>query len=457
VQGAADGGPVLFDLGSTGKLDVVEGAWDGYLHVWQPDGSDLPGWPLKVHMPEGFKPDPGRVLIDDQKLESSPAVAYLEGRSKPPDLVVRPQYTETRGAGIQTEPFAFSFAYHSDGTPVANWPVKLPGLIEYYGSAQEFITEGSSNPVAADVSGSGKGADDVAVAPAFSPPYLVSGSGHIVSPYLALVPYPPTLLDIPVSFTTSGAFGRVGGQLSFAQAESGGASIALALGLPNSGFPISDYESLFPVAGGLASAGFPATRQGIDFLGAPIVAPVTSDGAGTVIDGGDSNALQAYQAGGGSPTGFPKWTTGWNLFSPVAGDVLSNGRVDLLSTTREGYLFGWETQGPAASNAQWWRAQHDEWNSGNYQTLTRPPGAILGLHWTKGSTSASFTAPGAFWYAGTPASYAITTQPGGAHTSAPASVPAGSTQTVPIPAGAEQIAIQAVGPSGLLGLAGSLP
>ena len=103
-----------------------------------------------------------------------------------------------------------------------------------------------------------------------------------------------------------------------------------------------------------------------------------------MIDGGDSNSLQAYDAGGAHGEGFPKWTTGWTLFSPAAGDLLSNGDVDLVSTTREGYLFAWGTKGPESENDQWWRAQHDEWNTGNYEAVTRPPGAIRKARWNSG-------------------------------------------------------------------------
>jgi hypothetical protein len=160
--------------------------------------------------------------------------------------------------------------------------------------------------------------------------------------------------------------------MGLAQSETGSLSIATALLAPNSGAPINNYESAFPALGGVARPVFPAPRQGIDFLGEPIIAPVQAGGGGAVIDGGDSNAIHAYTPGGLMAPGFPKWTTGWNVFSPVAGDVLSNGHVDLVSTLREGYLFAWATNGPASANNQWWRAQHDEWNSGNYETVTHP-------------------------------------------------------------------------------------
>jgi hypothetical protein len=33
-------------------------------------------------------------------------------------------------------------------------------------------------------------------------------------------------------------------------------------------------------------------------------------------------------------------------------------------------LFVWETPGLAEANTEWWHYRHDEWNSGNYGTVT---------------------------------------------------------------------------------------
>ena len=271
VQGIADGGPVLYDLTGGGKLDIATAGWDGYLHVWQPGGTDLPGWPVKVQLAEGFKVESGYVLINDQKLDSPPAVAYLEGHSKEPAIVVRPQYTETKGSGIQLNPFAFAFAYHANGTPVSGWPVKLKGTFEYYGSAQEFVTEGSTAPVAAQLNGTSS--DDVVIGPQFSPPYLISGSGGVLGQYGGSLFFPTS-----ISFTSSGAFGKLGTKLTFGISEANAPSIESALEKDNSGSPITVEEGAYPATGGSSELKhFPAARQGLAFLGEPIFAPVTTD------------------------------------------------------------------------------------------------------------------------------------------------------------------------------------
>ena len=82
--------------------------------------------------------------------------------------------------------------------------------------------------------------------------------------------------DLPLAFTTSGAFGRVGGSLRFVQPGSGISSLASALLNNNSGRGIDHWETAYPAAGGLPSPGFPARRQGLDFLGSAIVAEVAT-------------------------------------------------------------------------------------------------------------------------------------------------------------------------------------
>lgn len=156
-------------------------------------------------------------------------------------------------------------------------------------------------------------------------------------------------------------------------------------------------------------------RQGIDFLGEPVIADVTGDGQADVVDGGDSNAMHAYDSLGSEPPGFPKWTPGWTLSSPAIGDLLSSGRTDLVTVTREGYLFAWRTLGEASANAEWWRAQHDEWNSGNYGIETRPPGVVRAASWAPGDETLSFLAPGQRWYSGPAPTYLLTSFAGRDH------------------------------------------
>ena len=175
---------------------------------------------------------------------------------------------ETQGGGLQPGAVGFVYAYDATGAAVPGWPVKMPGTVEYYGSAQEFITEGDSSAAPADLSGTGAGPDSVALGPVLSPPYLIDGTGQIVSKYGAAASWPPmSAQDVPVAFTTSGAFGKVGGVLSFAQAETGSTSLAEALLQPESGKAINEYEAVYPATGDDARPGCPAVSPGHRFPG----------------------------------------------------------------------------------------------------------------------------------------------------------------------------------------------
>jgi hypothetical protein len=459
-QGAT-ASPVLTDLDGRPGLEIVQAGWDGHLHAWHTDGSDVAGWPVKVADPP--RPAAGLVAIDDAKLDATPAVADLDGDHKP-EIVVRSQHSESAGAGIQPLGANYVYAYHADGSAVGGWPVRLPSIITYYGSAQEFITEAANSPAVADVDGDGK--DEVATGPSFSATFLIGGDGKVRNAYgplnnpaLGLLNGDESVIrallngklpaDVPASFTTSGAFGRFGGGLGYAESGSGAVSLIAALLYPGSGSPIGNFERGYDALTGLPSPGFPHQRHGLDFLGAPLVTDVTGDGKAEIVDGGDTSTVHAFTPSG-QAAGFPKFTGGWTLFAPSAGDLDGDGRTDLVTTTREGYLFAWKTDG--RPDAESWAYHHDEWRTGRYGTDTRAPGVLREVQ--RSGATVTFTAPGDDWYAGRVTSYRVTAD--GTTTTVPATADAGARQSVPVPAGAQKIAIQAVDDAGNLSPPASL-
>ena len=489
VRGAT-ASPMLADMNGDGKLDIVQVGWDGYIHVYDRAGNDLPGWPVKPVKPTAGT---GLTVINDQKIDVPPALAQLDDDPEP-ELVVRSQYNETPGADLQvvgvtgsvTPPVSHLYAYNSDGTPVPGWPNSADALVMYYGSAQEFITEGANAPITADTNGDGK-TEVEASAGIFSPSYLFSPDGSQAGVY-GPVPDPTLGLlsglangtlaagaitgilagnlpaDAPVNFTGTGAFGKVGptDTLSVAEPGSGTASVATSLLLPGLGTPIKNYMRVHDAASGAPLPGFPAQGQGLDFLGAPVIADVSGDGQPDVIQGGDSSALHAFTTGGAQANGFPKFTTGWIVFGPSVGDFEGTGRNDVVAATREGYLMSWRTNGTADANNEWWSSHHDERNTGEYGIDTRPPGILRGASVSADGSELDFTAPGDDWYAGTADHYAavtsahpITPENFGAATpleGAPAPGTAGSGESLTVPAGAERhVAIRAVDEAGNLG------
>lgn len=481
VQGAT-APPVLADLNGDHRLDVVQAAWDGHLYAWDPGGHDLPGFPVRNELPSGFQLKPGHFLINDQKLVTPPAVADLDGDRKP-ELVLRSQLTQVTGPDIQPGGIATLHAYHADGRRVQGFPVEMPGLVEYYGSAQECITEGSHAPSVADVDGDGK--DEIASGPIFSQVYLIGGDGNVKRVY---GPVPGASLgvfngsfnpleilngnlptDTPVTFTASGAFGRFGPgrTLTYAEPGSGVASTAGALLVTGSGLPIKNSLRAYSASSGAPQAGFPAITQGLDFLGAPAVADVDGDGEPDLLEGGDSSALHAFGPGGGQAGGFPKFTSGWVLYAPTVGDLDSDGANDVTALTREGYLSAWKTDGKAAANHEWWSYRHDDRNTARYGEDTRPPGVARSAAFDAGRFL-GFRAPGDDWYEGRASEYRLTfngasataarralgsrrvggvraAQSGsGASATVKPSGPAGVREHIELPAGTTRVRVQAV-------------
>jgi hypothetical protein len=447
VQGAT-AAPVLVHLSGNQQLQVVQAGMDGYLHAFNPDGSQVAGWPVKVSLPAGFTPANGYELIDDQTLPTAPAVAFLQSPNVP-DIVERSQYTEITGTGIEFGSYAIVFAYQPNGQPVPGWPVVLPGVAEYYGSAMGPITEGTDTPVAGPITspaGPQGATDQVIVNPVFTNAYLLSGSGSQLAQYNGTQPVSP--------FTSTAALGNFGGQLTYAQSGISLVSMVSSELNPNSGSPIIKQELAFAANGGgsaYSSSGFPAPMQGLDFLGGPVVADVTGTGQDSIIEAGDSSAIQAYQPDGSQAPGFPKFVSSWVIGAPSLGDLFSNGNTDMVAATREGYLYAWSTPGLDSSDNQWWRWRHDEWNSGNYTIDARSPGVARNVQWSPGATTLSFTAPGGDWYSGTVSHYDISLAPSGTVIAVAPSGPAGSTQQVSIPQGTTGVTIQAVNAAGNLG------
>ena len=469
----ATSSPVLAHLQGTAQLDIVAAGGDGELHAWQPDGQPVPGWPVRVSLPSGFTLHAGYTLEADQRLVATPTLAWFSGRNPsdgpggaytPPDVVERSQYTQIQGAGIQPLPYSEEFAYGPSGTLLPGWPATVQGLVEYYGSAQDAITEGASSPSAASVDGSGK--DIVTDTPVWTPPVELNGAGQVVgslgdtsgalsslfstlassggSATTCQTSPPP---DVPIPFNSSGAFGVVGGQLAYAQADIGAASFG-CLQYPNAGLGLNDYETAVPADAANGGAthqlpGFPGPRQGQGFLSEPIITDVTGTGQASVVEGGDSSSITAVTGSGAEAPGFPKFTSGWNIYAPIAADLTSDGHVDLATTTREGYVYAWSTPGKATANDQWWSGRHDEYNSGNYGVDSRPPGALRSPSWDAATGTASFMAPGDNWYDGTVSRYLVTVAPSGVQYVVDPSGPAGTVQTIEAPPGATGLTVVA--------------
>jgi hypothetical protein len=423
--------PVLVNLDSDRALEIAQSGWDGRIHAWNGNGRRVAGWPVHVTLPDGTGPPNGWVTINDQKLDLPPTLAELDGDPEV-ELLQRTQYSFAAGGGLVIPNQAFSnvVAYNHDGSRVPGFLISGEAFAFYYGSAQEFITEGVNNPSTADVDGDGL-TEIASAAGIFSSTTLYDpdGSENIVygpvpGGTLALMQGNPAALleafngqlpdDAPVNFTTSGGFGRFGAgdQLSYAEPGSGGASVASSLLLAGSGLPINSYMRAYNAQTGAGVPGMPAKSQGLHFLGAPAIADVDGDGSPELIEGGDSSALHAFTATGDQAAGFPKFHTGWVLFSPAVGDIDGDGKNEVVAATREGYVMAWDTEGDAEANEEWWGYRHDERNTGMYGIDTRSPSKLRRARASGRTGKLRFLGPGDDWSVGQVDHYVLRLQTG---------------------------------------------
>src|SRR2546430_2625495 len=169
--------PILSDWDGDGTLEIIQAGYDGHIHLYKADGSEVMtgNWPIQVRVPDSVpitrpmlnNPSDTRtpIRIQDFRISSSPALAQLDDDPEL-EIVVRSQMSDTMPS---TDVEVLSgvghlIAYDHDGTYL--WTANMDSAAFYYGSAQEFITEGSNSPAVADIDGDGK--DEVVSNPVFS-------------------------------------------------------------------------------------------------------------------------------------------------------------------------------------------------------------------------------------------------------------------------------------------------
>ncbi|MDQ6848063.1 MAG: hypothetical protein M3019_10880 [Candidatus Dormibacteraeota bacterium] len=430
--------PVLADLEGTKHLDIIQAAGDNHVYAWRPDATAVPGWPVSTLLPAGTVP-PGQQQTHDSKVIPTPAIAAINGRT---DVVVGLDDsilgTGPAGAGVQ----AFLLAYDGRGTHaggsvsgnpalLTGYPVKIPGLIQGYGVAQDFVTQGVESPVVYD--DPVRGPQAVINANLFSQ-YRVDLTTATVSPtpfQLATLPALapnscPTPQSVPPTFsanctltpfTTSASLGRAIPTSPIPQAfQAGSSATDVLLGItqtPGFGIRVDNGVGGWDPTSGVNLQQHNHYIQGLAFFGAPAIADVSGDGVPDVLQGADSSALMAFDSVTHQPAaGFPKWTGGWSLFTPAAGDINGGKVTNVAEMTREGFLSVWSTAGNGCSgNSEAWHWHQDDRNTGHYGTDTRPPSAISDLASTtqNGQDKLTFTAVGDDWKCGTAASYQLFT------------------------------------------------
>jgi len=342
--------PVLADLDGKRGKEIVVTALDGNVYAWRGDGRPLAGFPVAVADPRtGWR----------AKIVSSPSVGDIDGDGRP-EIVL--------GTNGVRDGLAAAYAIHANGSLHAGgpflkgWdPVEVPLLRDTL--LPTLATGVQMTPALVDVDHDGDmevvlyGATGTGI---FLLDDRPGGEPKFVARYSPL-PGPRSEFS-GISFLASP------GSPLVTDTDGDGEMELYAPVLPmrvlsmriNPGIPMD----VPPALGGwgmgpdslLATTvpmipSFPRRMEDVTLLAAPVAADVDGDGNEEILLGSGGYLLHAFKKTGGEAEGFPKFTGGWVLSPPAVGDLDGDGEPELVSVTREGYLFAWRLRRPLPPRA----------------------------------------------------------------------------------------------------------
>jgi hypothetical protein len=337
--------PVLVDLRREGHLDIVVMGLDGRVHAYAPDGKPMPGFPVEVQA-DG-------VLA---KLASSPAVA--RDAAGDPVLIFGSNHVGAQSGYL----FALSglgndYAKGVGGSPfLPGFPAKVPLLRD-----QVLPTVGTGIPAAPVVADVGDGVPEIVIHGFFGRVWIVGLDGKLVrSLDLAVSAHPdPGTTGDQYMLPAFGqpAVGDVTGTGVLSPVAVGaGNEMLVAIASAGKRIPFSHMVGAWDGKTGRMLDGFPKANDDMALFVSPVVVDLDGDGKGEVIAGSGGYWLHAWKAtaNGGEAAGFPHFTGGWTFGAASAGPLLGDGRLAVATSTREGYVFAWQTQARASA----WQETH---------------------------------------------------------------------------------------------------
>ncbi|MDP3856344.1 MAG: PKD domain-containing protein [Stagnimonas sp.] len=416
------------DQAADGQKEIIVPALDGHLYVWNGrTGLPRTGFPKEIRetpAPAGL--DARGELIYTAVVANIDADAQLEivtgsadvipGEPKPPSgpppiaggsgaLV---QYFLENSAGASTR----VYAVNDDGSFVPGWPVSMTGLLpdvlpfvgpQHGGAAADLDGDGRDEIIASMTTG------DVVTIQGDGSSTSLTANGVIQGGVSSSASRILNLFEASVVGDVNGV-----GQLDVVHLGVS-AEDAVNLLLVGQNIPFNYALQVWDTATPENYApGFPVAHDDFSLLSSAAIANVDGTGMREVLAGSGLYLLHAYDGSTGiDAAGFPKLTGGWQFAVPAIGDVDGDGKLNLVTSTREGYRFVWDLAASSASanNSEWWTEGHDECHSNRYGTDCRPPNRVRELQYDKANQRLQFVAPGDDWASGQVAKYQLRTSP----------------------------------------------
>ncbi len=354
-------GPTLADLNNDGTWEIIAPTWDSkQLFVFEPDGSDYPGFPKQLY----------------DNVWSSAAVGNIDGTPQP-EIVF----------GSNGPNF---YAFHADGTEVLdgdNNPSTI-GVFKVLGSSFNY-----GSPALADLDGDGK--LDIIYGSFDGNLYAWKGDGTNVPGW------PQPLFAGTLSSPAVGDLDN-DGQLEIAiTANNGKLYVFEANGTLRPGFPVSGVQAVgtgrypSPALADMEGTGQKdivinttdgflkvfrpngtlisqwsnvrySTLTALASESSPVVADIDGDGQNEVIVGDETGSLSAFDNDGTLMAGFPIQLGGEVRGTPTLWDIDHDGLTEIVLSDWDKNLYVWDYPGTFNPNGApaWAMWRHDQYRQG---------------------------------------------------------------------------------------------
>jgi MYXO-CTERM domain-containing protein len=387
VARGAFASPVLEDMNGDGNLDIIQAAFDGKVYVFDAAGEAVDGFPVELHydgtLTGGEEPDRARIL-------TTPAIADFNGDGIS-DLVVGSN--EKLGSGGQAGAMYIidGRGMNAPGGPILpKWPVTQTSFDIF-----PLVAEGIPNsPVVGRFEGKLAAVfHGNASLPLFLPAdpgtqTLLSG---VVEGSFPVRPDPNNPGQPLRGVDPSSVFGALSKAAQpntmlplFAQPSLGdidqdgvpdvitsGGSLTLAISLQSKSVAAAKGDNLLAVWSGKTGAMMPASPYVLEdftFFNNQAIADLNGDDYPEIITGSGGYFVHAYDACGREPKGWPKFTGQWIIPTVAVGDLDGDGKLELATGTRNGWLYVWHTEGSDEGIIEWESYHHDNRNTGSLET-----------------------------------------------------------------------------------------
>jgi hypothetical protein len=327
--------PVIVDLNNDGVDDIVVVSMNGHVYAYQGDGTYVEGFPVAIEV-DGIK----------ARIMSSPAVADVDG-DQTPDLIF--------GTNHLGDASGYLFALSGKGTKaksqmLAGFPRKIPLIKDRI--LPTIGTGIPTAPVIADFDGDGE--REIMVHAFVGKAYLVGFDGSLKrSLTLNVSSRHETNDEFMIPALGHPAVGDLDGDGVLDPVTVGvGKRMLVNMLLGGKRYPYNHMVGSWNGRTGDMIEGYPKALTDAALVTAPLIADLNDDGRNEVVSGNGGYFIQAWDHRG-VLSGFPKFMGGWAFGAPSLGDMDGDGFLELAVTTREGYLFVWDTDGRVGQTRMW--------------------------------------------------------------------------------------------------------